>query len=113
MRRNSVNRRVPESTAQYVSIINIAPSKPTDILLICDAIHSCALSLFLMTDLLLFPPHQLNRTESELSKAKAETEAYTRDAKATAMKKVDEFDKKVENEAAKAKGGISGWFGGK
>jgi len=29
------------------------------------------------------------------------------------MKKVDEFDKKVEAEASKAKSGISSWFGGK
>lgn len=29
------------------------------------------------------------------------------------MKKIDEFDRKVENEAAKAKSGISSWFGGK
>ena len=29
------------------------------------------------------------------------------------MKKIDEFDKKVEKEAAKAKSGISSWFGGK
>jgi hypothetical protein len=29
------------------------------------------------------------------------------------MKKVDEFDRKVEAEAAKAKSGISSWFGGK
>lgn len=29
------------------------------------------------------------------------------------MKKVDEFDKKVEDGAAKAKSGVSSWFGGK
>ncbi len=28
------------------------------------------------------------------------------------MKKVDEFDRKVEADAAKAKSGISSWFGG-
>jgi hypothetical protein len=28
------------------------------------------------------------------------------------LKKVDEFDKKVEAETAKAKSGISSWFGG-
>ncbi len=28
------------------------------------------------------------------------------------MKKVNEFDKKVEAEAAKAKSGFLGWFGG-
>jgi hypothetical protein len=29
------------------------------------------------------------------------------------MKKIDEGDRKVEEAAAKAKGGISSWFGGK
>ncbi|KAI0441348.1 hypothetical protein F4803DRAFT_428061 [Xylaria telfairii] len=55
----------------------------------------------------------LSRTEAELSKAKAEAEAYTKDAKAATLKKIDELDKKVENEASKAKSGISSWFGGK
>ncbi|EJT80401.1 hypothetical protein GGTG_00401 [Gaeumannomyces tritici R3-111a-1] len=54
--------------------------------------------------------------DTATANAKAEAaklEAYARDAKAGAMKKVDEFDRKVEDGAAKAKGGISGWFGGK
>ena len=29
------------------------------------------------------------------------------------MKKIDDFDKKVEDGTAKAKSGISSWFGGK
>jgi hypothetical protein len=29
------------------------------------------------------------------------------------MKKVDDFDRKVEDKASKAKSGISSWFGGK
>jgi len=29
------------------------------------------------------------------------------------LKKIDEFDRKVENKAAEAKSGISSWFGGK
>jgi len=29
------------------------------------------------------------------------------------MSKIDEVDLKIENEASKAKGGISSWFGGK
>jgi hypothetical protein len=29
------------------------------------------------------------------------------------LKKIDEFDKKVETEASKAKSGISSWFGSK
>ncbi|KAI0164515.1 hypothetical protein GGR52DRAFT_575868 [Hypoxylon sp. FL1284] len=51
------------------------------------------------------------KTQAELQRAAKETEAYAKDAKAAAMKKVDEFDKKVENEAAKAKSGIGSWFG--
>jgi len=31
----------------------------------------------------------------------------------TIMSKIDEVDLKIENEASKAKGGISSWFGGK
>ncbi|KAI0387089.1 hypothetical protein F5Y04DRAFT_275548 [Hypomontagnella monticulosa] len=54
----------------------------------------------------------LGKTQAELQKAAADAEAYAKDAKAAAMKKVDEFDKKVEAEASKAKSGISSWFGG-
>ncbi|KAI1421545.1 hypothetical protein F5Y12DRAFT_718325 [Xylaria sp. FL1777] len=54
-----------------------------------------------------------SKTEAELAKAKAEAQAYTKDAKDAALKKIDEFDKKVETEASKAKSGISSWFGGK
>jgi len=55
----------------------------------------------------------VSKTQSEINKVKAEAEAYAKDAKANAMKKVDHFDKKVEDGAAKAKSGISSWFGGK
>ncbi|KAI4864301.1 hypothetical protein F4820DRAFT_424027 [Hypoxylon rubiginosum] len=54
----------------------------------------------------------LGKTQAELQKAAQETEAYAKDAKAAALKKVDEFDRKVEADAAKAKSGISSWFGG-
>ncbi|KAI0842493.1 hypothetical protein F5Y06DRAFT_128669 [Hypoxylon sp. FL0890] len=54
----------------------------------------------------------VGKTQAELQKAKADAEAYAKDAKSAAMKKVDEFDKKVEAEASKAKSGISSWFGG-
>ncbi|KAI0144174.1 hypothetical protein F4776DRAFT_462811 [Hypoxylon sp. NC0597] len=54
----------------------------------------------------------LGKTQAELQKAKNEAEAYAKDAKSAALKKVDEFDKKVETEASKAKSGISSWFGG-
>ncbi|KAI1402288.1 hypothetical protein F4819DRAFT_291784 [Hypoxylon fuscum] len=52
------------------------------------------------------------KTQAELQRAAADAEAYAKDAKNAALKKVDEFDKKVETEASKAKSGISSWFGG-
>ncbi|EMR65282.1 putative calcofluor white hypersensitive protein [Eutypa lata UCREL1] len=53
-----------------------------------------------------------NATRAELSRSAAEGEAYAKNAKDAALKKVDEFDKKVEAEASKAKSGVSSWFGG-
>ncbi|KAL7623471.1 hypothetical protein AAE478_007153 [Parahypoxylon ruwenzoriense] len=54
----------------------------------------------------------VNKTQAELQKAAADAEAYAKEARSSALKKVDEFDKKVEAEASKAKSGISSWFGG-
>ncbi|EXF78607.1 hypothetical protein CFIO01_05547 [Colletotrichum fioriniae PJ7] len=51
--------------------------------------------------------------DKKFSATKSNVEAYAKDAKAEALKKVDAFDKTVETEAAKAKSGISSWFGGK
>ncbi|KAL6863948.1 hypothetical protein J3F83DRAFT_766983 [Trichoderma novae-zelandiae] len=50
--------------------------------------------------------------DRETSKLKKEAEAYAKEAKSEALKAVDKFDRKVEDGAAKAKGGISSWFGG-
>ncbi|KAL6892485.1 hypothetical protein HDV57DRAFT_512816 [Trichoderma longibrachiatum] len=50
--------------------------------------------------------------DREAVRLKKEAEAYAKDAKSEAMKAVDKFDRKVEDGAAKAKGGISSWFGG-
>jgi len=50
-----------------------------------------------------------DKARAELQKA----EAYGKDAKDSAMKKINEMDRSVEKEAAKAKSGISSWFGGK
>ncbi|UKZ75190.1 hypothetical protein TrVFT333_002866 [Trichoderma virens FT-333] len=50
--------------------------------------------------------------DKEASKLKKDAEAYAKDAKSEALKAVDKFDQKVEEGAAKAKSGISGWFGG-
>ncbi|KAJ4133526.1 hypothetical protein NW768_005112 [Fusarium equiseti] len=44
---------------------------------------------------------------------KSNVESVAKDAKAEAMRVVDKFDNRVEAEAAKAKGGLSSWFGGK
>ncbi|KAI1091884.1 hypothetical protein F5B19DRAFT_456657 [Rostrohypoxylon terebratum] len=54
----------------------------------------------------------IGKTQAELRKAADEAEAYAKDARAATQKKIDEFDKKVEAEASKAKSGISSWFGG-
>jgi uncharacterized membrane protein YqiK len=62
---------------------------------------------------ILLPLQQVAKTDAELSKLKSEAEAYAKQAKADALKKVDQFDRTVEDKAAKAKGGISSWFGGK
>ncbi|KID98942.1 calcofluor white hypersensitive protein, partial [Metarhizium majus ARSEF 297] len=50
--------------------------------------------------------------DKKADKIKSQTESYVKDAKAEAIKAVDKFDKTVEDGAAKAKSGISGWFGG-
>ncbi|KAL2143726.1 hypothetical protein VTI28DRAFT_10090 [Corynascus sepedonium] len=49
----------------------------------------------------------------DISKAKSETESYAKAAKADALKKIDEFDRKVEDSAAKSKSYLSSWFGSK
>lgn len=49
----------------------------------------------------------------DLSKAKSETEAYAKAAKADTLKKIDEFDRKVEDGASKSKSYLSSWFGSK
>ncbi|KAM0555014.1 hypothetical protein ACHAPJ_006362 [Fusarium lateritium] len=43
---------------------------------------------------------------------KSNVESVAKDAKAEALRVVDKFDHRVEQEASKAKGGISSWFGG-
>ncbi|OAR05666.1 hypothetical protein LLEC1_06830 [Akanthomyces lecanii] len=54
-----------------------------------------------------------SQADSKIGQTKEKTEAYVKDAKAEALKAVDKFDKTVEDGAAKAKGGLSSWFGGK
>ncbi|KAK3325164.1 hypothetical protein B0H66DRAFT_636636 [Apodospora peruviana] len=49
----------------------------------------------------------------DISIAKSEIEAKAKGAKADTLKKIDEFDRKVEEGAAKSKGYLSSWFGSK
>ncbi|KAK4463476.1 hypothetical protein QBC42DRAFT_345518 [Cladorrhinum samala] len=55
----------------------------------------------------------MNTINHDLSKAKRETEAYAKQTKAETMKKIDDFDRTVEEKAAKSKSYLSGWFGSK
>ncbi|KAI1462812.1 hypothetical protein F4805DRAFT_452639 [Annulohypoxylon moriforme] len=71
-----------------------------------------ALYTFPVIDSNMSSNKQLSKTQAELRKAADEAEAYAKDARAATQKKIDEFDKKVEAEASKAKSGISSWFGG-
>ncbi|KAK7931702.1 hypothetical protein PG985_002414 [Apiospora marii] len=52
------------------------------------------------------------KTQADIAKLKADAEAYGKDLKQDALKKVDDFDRKVESKTAEAKSGISSWFGG-
>lgn len=55
--------------------------------------------------------HQVATANKDLSKAKSEAESYAKATKADALKKIDQFDHKVEEGAAKSKGYFSSWFG--
>ncbi|RDA85809.1 hypothetical protein CP532_5781 [Ophiocordyceps camponoti-leonardi (nom. inval.)] len=55
----------------------------------------------------------LAEADKQASKIKSNAEAYARDIRAEANKTIDKFDTKVEEGAAKAKSGVSSWFGGK
>ncbi|KFY10945.1 hypothetical protein V492_04763 [Pseudogymnoascus sp. VKM F-4246] len=52
------------------------------------------------------------KARNELNKTGESLDSYRKEAGKEAMAKVDKFDATVEKEAAKAKSGISGWFGG-
>ncbi|KAH6891393.1 hypothetical protein B0T10DRAFT_311305 [Thelonectria olida] len=54
----------------------------------------------------------ISEADKQASIARSNAEAYAKDAKAETLKAVDKFDHKVEEGAAKAKGGVMGWFGG-
>ena len=56
---------------------------------------------------------QVEKTKAELAKAEGKLEQYSKDASKETMKKIDQADAKIEEASAKAKSGISSWFGGK
>ena len=58
-------------------------------------------------------PPQAETAKQEVANAENKLEQYRKDASREAMKKIDAADRKVEEGAAKAKSGISSWFGGK
>jgi hypothetical protein len=58
-------------------------------------------------------PQQTDKARAEVAKAEGKFDQYRKDAADATMKKIDQADRKVEEGAAKAKSGISSWFGGK
>jgi len=50
--------------------------------------------------------------DKQAGRAKSNIEAAAKDAKAEALKAADKFDSTVQEGAAKAKSGVSSWFGG-
>lgn len=78
-----------------------------------DAAVRSSLPFLPQKPILTYSCKQYNKTAAELAKAENKFEDYRKSAGAEAMAKIDAADKKVEQEAAKAKSGISSWFGGK
>lgn len=56
---------------------------------------------------------QVDKTKAELAKAEGKLEQFGKDASKDALAKIDQADRKIEDASAKAKSGISSWFGGK
>lgn len=54
---------------------------------------------------------QIAEADKQASVTKDNIESYAKEARAEGMKAVDKFDHKVEDGVAKAKGGLSSWFG--
>lgn len=53
------------------------------------------------------------KAEGKFDIYKKDLEAKGEQAKADALRKIDQFDATVEKKAAEAKSGLSSWFGGK
>ena len=56
---------------------------------------------------------EYNRAAAQARDASTNVSKQVEDARSQMNKSIDAFDKKVEDTAAKAKSGVSGWFGGK
>lgn len=56
---------------------------------------------------------QVATVDKNLGKAKSEASALAKGLQEDATKKINEFDRKTEDAAAKAKNSASSWFGGK
>ncbi|KAI9673065.1 MAG: hypothetical protein M1829_004379 [Trizodia sp. TS-e1964] len=55
----------------------------------------------------------IDDARAKLDRAGKDADQYRKDAAKDLQNKIDKVDKKVEEGAAKAKSGVSGWFGGK
>ncbi|KAK3501803.1 hypothetical protein B0T13DRAFT_464459 [Neurospora crassa] len=53
----------------------------------------------------------VSQADKTYSSTKHQAEALAKDTKAEALKKIDQFDRTVEQKAAEAKAGVSSWFG--
>ncbi|KAK3402793.1 hypothetical protein B0T20DRAFT_7764 [Sordaria brevicollis] len=53
----------------------------------------------------------VSQADKTYSSTKSQAEALAKDTKAEALKKIDQFDRTVEQKAAEAKSGVSSWFG--
>jgi len=54
-----------------------------------------------------------DKARADLAKAEGKFDQYRKDASNKTLEKIDAADRKIEEGAAKAKSGISSWFGGK
>lgn len=53
---------------------------------------------------------QVDHARAKFNETEGKMEQYGKDTRKNLQHKVDEFDKSVEDKAAKAKSGLSGWF---
>jgi hypothetical protein len=66
-----------------------------------------------ITFLLTYLAPQTDKARADLAKAEGKFDQYRKDASNKTLEKIDAADRKIEEGAAKAKSGISSWFGGK